>query len=295
MLFAFLTVLAVSRTEPGLGEWVDRHPDTYSPGALVYDLALIGGPSGNISPLWSLQWEVLFSLLLILYVAVVRWVPPPLAVVLSGLACAAGIYVSNPVLTYMSMFAVGSALAYAWGRLARAHDAVEQKIGLAACGLLAPAAVVATVALQLLPMFGLNTANPDLAATNMFVSMLAITAAIVLIGLTSSMRAVFESRIMHWLGAVSFSLYLVHEPVLLAFTYSTRADTVWVLAGLALCFPVAQLFYWFVEKPSHRVAQRVGKRGLGGRAQPHTTAPLVTSPMTPVAELSIRWVDRRGS
>lgn len=61
-----------------------------------------------------------------------------------------------------------------------------------------------------------------------------------------------------WLGKISFSLYLVHMPLLLAMTHLLH-DTVSpaLIAALAipLAFPAAVAMHRFVEQPAHRLAR----------------------------------------
>ena len=261
--FTFITMLFVPRGRDGLGAWVDAHPDSFEPWAIINDLTLIGGASSNLSPLWSLRWEVLFSLLLILYTAVMRKIPPLFGVALSILLCVIGEYTGNAVLMFMSMFAIGAAAAIAWDDLANVFVKLETRmrrfrvVYVLAIGV----ASLAIVALQMLPnlLAPLEISAPLLGALNMGSTLGALTALIVLVGLATPLRTIFEARIMQWLGMISFSLYLVHEPVLLIFIYLTRADPVAIAVGLALCFPVAQLFYWAIEKPSHRFARRFSR------------------------------------
>jgi peptidoglycan/LPS O-acetylase OafA/YrhL len=70
-----------------------------------------------------------------------------------------------------------------------------------------------------------------------------------------------ELRIVQWLGRISFSLYLVHVPILIA--------TAWFLRGIAwywtpvvaipIALLVATLFTRFIERPSHRLSQWIGR------------------------------------
>ena len=65
-------------------------------------------------------------------------------------------------------------------------------------------------------------------------------------------------------GRTSFSLYLVHMPVL---AFAAHATQGWLSPWTALCLGalaspvVAVLFYAAVEVPSHRLSRRVGRRG----------------------------------
>lgn len=63
-----------------------------------------------------------------------------------------------------------------------------------------------------------------------------------------------------WLGRVSFSLYLVHMPLLAAANHLLREQNVPEVAALiavALSFPAAALMCRWVEMPSHRLARMI--------------------------------------
>ncbi|MET0990533.1 MAG: acyltransferase family protein, partial [Glaciihabitans sp.] len=63
VLFGTLLAVVVPRVNhSSVGSWLGSRPDPTPLGALE-DAILIFGPSDVISPLWTLQWEVLFSLL----------------------------------------------------------------------------------------------------------------------------------------------------------------------------------------------------------------------------------------
>jgi peptidoglycan/LPS O-acetylase OafA/YrhL len=64
---------------------------------------------------------------------------------------------------------------------------------------------------------------------------------------------------MVWLGRVSFSLYLVHVPVLVATAYALNgvvSSLVVVTAGALLAFPAAVLMRAMAEEPARRLARR---------------------------------------
>lgn len=79
------------------------------------------------------------------------------------------------------------------------------------------------------------------------------------------------------LGAISYSLYLVHLPILMLSASIVRrvfgdgviADTGKVLAYLLLCLGGATVFWRLVEAPTHRLAQRYGR----GRARTAAAMP----------------------
>jgi len=71
-----------------------------------------------------------------------------------------------------------------------------------------------------------------------------------------------------WLGRVSFSLYLVHMPLLLALTHLLRdAELPYVVAAIAipLSLPVAAAMNRFVEQPAHRLARALRAPAPAGR------------------------------
>ena len=78
----------------------------------------------------------------------------------------------------------------------------------------------------------------------------------------------FETRPIQWLGKISFSLYLVHVPVLatLAFAFGSEAWGLVGLIGIPLSLLVAWGFYEAVEARMHKAARRV-HRAVAARAR----------------------------
>ena len=81
---------------------------------------------------------------------------------------------------------------------------------------------------------------------------------------------------LHWLGRVSFSLYLIHEPILRSLaplawfagrpTLTTIA--VWGVLSLGLALALASLTYSFIEMPGRRLLHAYRRREPGAPAQP---------------------------
>ena len=68
-----------------------------------------------------------------------------------------------------------------------------------------------------------------------------------------------------WAGRISFSLYLVHMPVLAAVAHATHGllpPWAALIAGVPVCFLAAAAFHAGVEAPAHRLSRRVGKSGF---------------------------------
>lgn len=90
------------------------------------------------------------------------------------------------------------------------------------------------------------------------------TAAIIAVGpFTGSIARILQNRVMAWIGLISYSLYLVHWPMLIipeAATSWMRPLELWQsLLIAALAVPVAWLSYRFVETPLRR-ARTAGRR-----------------------------------
>lgn len=104
----------------------------------------------------------------------------------------------------------------------------------------------------------------------------AVTVPLLLLALCSPMmRRAAERRRVQWLGKRSFSIYLVHEPIVVSAALLLGPHPLEVLAvSMPLALGFAALFWRFVERPSTAFSARAGDRvghalaRLLGRAQP---------------------------
>lgn len=89
-------------------------------------------------------------------------------------------------------------------------------------------------------------------------------AMIIFVALCSPWLArLLELRLPLFLGRISYSLYLVHLPILIGFTHLLfgRLNQVWVEAiAMLVIFPVATLMNRFVEIPSQRLGRILARR-----------------------------------
>jgi peptidoglycan/LPS O-acetylase OafA/YrhL len=67
--------------------------------------------------------------------------------------------------------------------------------------------------------------------------------------------------VIQWLGRISFSLYLIHVPILLTMNTILGPRLWWVSAicTVVLSLGLAELFARFIEQPAHRLSQRTGR------------------------------------
>jgi peptidoglycan/LPS O-acetylase OafA/YrhL len=75
-----------------------------------------------------------------------------------------------------------------------------------------------------------------------------------------AIRNTLNRRVPQFLGRISFSLYLVHVPIIATLTYLFGEQLWWLVAliGIPLSIGVAVLFVRFIEGPSQRLARFVG-------------------------------------
>jgi peptidoglycan/LPS O-acetylase OafA/YrhL len=73
-------------------------------------------------------------------------------------------------------------------------------------------------------------------------------------------RRFLSSPAMRRLGAISFSLYLVHEPVIVALAYLTGGAPWAIPIGIVLALVIAYGFWWLIEKRIHRLSRFLTRR-----------------------------------
>lgn len=251
--------------------WVNNRPAGYEADMLHHDLAILwgGGPFG-ISPLWSLVWEVRFSLMLPLFVAFVVvgarfWKTKGLLIVA---ALAVGAVAGWGEFRYLPMFAIGALLAAYWDTITAWLEGFLRRSPWRGVMVFLLAVVLVPARWWLLGLgvdskFGRGLETIGLTGTIILV-LLAVT--------WSPLRGFLEWRPVHWLGAISFSLYLVHEPIIVTVRHLLpHAHIALVFAvAVAAAILVAWGFYHAVERPATRLSQS-WKRRYGTTKKPATS------------------------
>ena len=215
--------------------------------------------------LWSLKYEVLFSLLLPLYVLAARRFAHRPAVLIGTLLALAGIgtYVGSATLAWLPVFGVGVTMAASRVRLHELGRRIESsRRPVAVWSSLAGVAV-----LLLLAEWWSRAVYPPTALALAIPRPAAICGAALVCFLAMACPGVSRlcvRRPVRWLGTVSFSLYLVHEPILVSVSSmvggSKRGVVVTLVVGIGLSLVAAAAFHRLVELPSQRVARAVGGR-----------------------------------
>jgi len=260
--FATLLLVLVPRVPEQVtgNSWLAKQVQSdWSWPRLVEQFSLMGRVVPYDNVLWTLKWEFLFSLLLPGFVVVAVllrrwWLPTGLLAVGLGVAGTVG---GIQALEYLPVFFLGVLVAV---RL-RAIEGWSESRG--AKRLLV--VVLVASALLLVGEFLLAPVVPiGTDGSHALVGMEALGAVgiVVCAGAATRFRRVLEGRVPQFLGRISFSLYLVHLPVLatLAFLLGDWNWPVVGLVGVPLALLTGWAFFRLVEKPLHRVA-REAKRG----------------------------------
>lgn len=267
----FLAALWVSlaRQDPNRAssEWVkESSTPELAVGTIIRSLDGIKGPIHINNPLWSLQWEFVFSYLLPVFVGLAVLIHRWIFSVMAGcwvLICI-GQWWDAPYLRYLPVFLAGAVYAANFPRLNR----WGRQLSAAKGGSIGWATLLVTGTLMLT---GYGMAYESNIRSQLVLSALQgfvfVGAALLVFVAAFSPWAVgfLESRPIQWLGRISFSLYLVHVPIILFSSFAVGGNG-WaavVLLGLPLTLAIAQLFYWLIEGPAHRFSRMAGEMVAG--------------------------------
>ncbi len=253
---AALVIMAFDRTGTDLqSTWVQARANDVTRHALLMDLTLLRGSGGLASPLWSLKWELWFSLLLPLYIwlgLALRRQAWLVGIALIGLLAYGG-YADIPALRYLPVFAIGVLLAV---RADQVHDAVTTFSARRWVGV-----VTVAVALICLPWMTLwFWQSATVYRTLLALSTVGAVALVVAAMHAPAFRGFLVRPTVQYLGTISFALYLVHEPLVITIAAMFGEGMQWLSLPIAIAVSVgvADVFFRVVERPSHRLSRMVG-------------------------------------
>ncbi len=212
------------------------------------------------SVLWSLRWEIIFSLTLPLFLLAALalrrfWVP---AVILCFGLTIAGKLLHVDALLYLPVFFLGTLLAVnldavlGWAERTRRRPHARA-LGWALFGT-SLCAIVASWMLR--PILSAGTPISDAIGSLTPLGALGVVVCAITFG---PVDRGLSAPVPQWLGRISFSLYLTHLPMFVALVY-LFGDANWplvALIGIPASLGLAFAFFRFVEAPSHRLARRV--------------------------------------
>ncbi len=263
--FAAATIAVAPRLpEVTQSAWVAARPAAFTAEGLVKDVTLVNGVSRTLSPLWSLEWEVKFSLLLPVYVGLAllarrSWVAAVAATALVSGVIAFGWYGNENAAYYLGVFGIGALLAVIWEPLARFVERPRPGwVSTTAWSLLGLVGAMLTIRHWL--VLDRAQAAPVEPGPGLD-SLVGVVLIVLVAGFFGPVKRMLERAVPRWLGKISFSLYLVHEAIVLgSFHLMPDLPVGWISAlAVALSLGLAVLFTRWIEMPSHRLARRAGR------------------------------------
>jgi peptidoglycan/LPS O-acetylase OafA/YrhL len=169
--------------------------------------------------------------------------------------------VARNAVLYMPMFGVGALMAAYEEPLVRMGRSLVDRSKWIVAALVAMAVVLADSSVE---VFALRSHYPNAVTTLCHgVDVMGAAMLIWLVLSWARLEHALDRRSTQWVGKRSFSLYLTHEPVLvaLALLLGGHPDVgVMLIVGIPAALLVAAGFYVGVERPSHRLANAVGQR-----------------------------------
>jgi len=236
--------------------WVNAHAGTVTSDSVLHQMTVVRGVTFLDSPLWSMRWEVIFSLLLPLFLIGALWWRKA-ALLKIALLAAVLLYAwstgRHASMLYLPVFGIGCCLA-----------AIRTQISAFMIRIGRPGFwVLLLVSLGLLSVTWISPSiNSDLHLhARAMVLMILGGALLVALFVGSPTAAVIgNSAVCRWLGTISFSLYLTHEPIVIAVANlwpSMNAGVVLIVVT-AVSLPVAVVFQRIIERPAHLFSRRVG-------------------------------------
>ncbi|MCW2783341.1 MAG: acyltransferase [Marmoricola sp.] len=259
-----LLVLSLPRNSSMVakGSWMATSNATSATSSTLFSQAGLTRASYNLdNVMWSLRWEIVFSIALPLFILLAArigrfWVP---AIGVAASLYTVGTFANNAQLTYLPLFLAGTLAAVhieeitTWARkrsgrfwtLTASASALLIVLG-PIVGRLPGAGALATFA----------TGAAAFGAVGLVLSVIG----------SPTLDSALSARVPQFFGKISFSLYLVHVPLLTVVTYLV-GDSAWILIA-ALVPPLAVAtgwgFYLAVERPSQKAAKSIG--AAAGRA-----------------------------
>ena len=269
IVFATALLFLVPRV-PGQatpGSWLAKSAQTnWHWPHLIQEYSLMMGSVQYDNALWTLRWEFAFSLVLPVYLvlamALHRWWLPVGALTL-GIAVV-GSYIGNQAMSYLPVFFLGTLVAArlpqlrAWGK--------RPRTGWVFTAILVVSCLVLICSWLLAPVIPQGTKQNHALLGLEIAGALGIVVVTVVEGW---FRRLLRRRVPQFLGKTSFSLYLIHIPIITTLAW-LLGDWNWPVLfpiGITAALIGGWLFFRYVEKPLHRLARTTNRRSVALVAQ----------------------------
>jgi peptidoglycan/LPS O-acetylase OafA/YrhL len=213
--------------------------------SLFAEISLTSSSGFLLGPLWSLRWELLFSVALWGFIFIARRTSGWLGLGISVALSIAGYLLHLEALMYLPMFMVGVVLKL--NPNLRLDFRAREVLALGVSGII----LGATFVLKILDGAGPLSGSLDLAVSMYFIGLI-----ITLSTQKSFTQRLFSSKIPYELGTISYSLYLCHIPVIYSLG-QLAINNIWI--QLIASITLAIVMYNVIEKPAHRLSQRLRK------------------------------------
>jgi peptidoglycan/LPS O-acetylase OafA/YrhL len=267
IVVAAIAVLAVPQTPAGPpGTWIE-HYSTPAPTVIQFISAanLFAHDSTTFhvnNPLWSLSWELAFSLMLPVFVllALALRYRVITGVALVVAATAVGRLFGFEPLDFLPAFLIGSLVAV---RFEDVRDLSSRINTSRVRHIVWIAVLIGGITLLILPWLTGPLPAQFRTITQVLNAATPVGAGIIVVVSLGWMPLVLtlSSRVVGMVGRISFSLYLTHVPVILLVYYAMHGTSLILVAPVAVAaaLVVGAVFYWLVESRSHRLARFVGQ------------------------------------
>lgn len=268
LIFTFLLTLVETRHSiPGATVWTNTHSNFHT--STLQDALLPRAGTTFDGPLWSLRWEILFSLSLPAYVVIgrafKRWGAMKVMVVVAVLLLAAAdakvqsVQISDAIL-YLPMFGVGVIMAFYETDLVKWCGSFMRRSGWNRIALFVLVVLLGDLTNEISPVKG----NISGVVVTLAHGLGVVGAALIILMVISwrPYSKALESRPIDWLGRRSFTLYLIHDSILITIVLWLGGHPnplLLVVLVLPTCLVAVALFYRVVEHPSHILSTNSGR------------------------------------
>ena len=254
--FGIMRVVASHPTVHG-SAWLAHNSHRPTIHGLSHAALLVAGAGSIDGPLWSLGLEIVYSMLLPLFVlaCLVRFIPEWAKWLLVIVAVTTAGAASSRSASLLCAFAFGALLASLHQRRFEAPREFPRSAFVTIL-------VASLVGLNAGPVVNLAHLPHHLSGgVSRCVTILGATGAIFVVVSWTAASRVLSVRPLEWLGSRSFSLYLIHFPIVIGLSHLIDPTHLGLLIVIELTASLvaAELFCRLIERPSHELSKRIGR------------------------------------